>query len=350
MNHTSELPLSEPSCQNGEPLNLEIVRELVGDLRNPRPMIYFVDLIVSAGMGWMLLGVSILGHPSWGQWPCFVMSLFLLYRALAFVHELFHQQRMKAFRFVWHVAIGIPLLIPFLLYLPIHQRHHSSETYGTVQDGEYEELHGRCISMTLKLFAMNLVVPFALLIRFGVLTPLSVLWPTVRREIIPSFIHLALRLPYKAPEIKAGDQRECYAVEAACMFVAWGLVALIGSEHTALFAWWAGLVIGVTILNTVRGLCSTHLYVEKPVGRGAREQLLDSINITGGNWLITELFCPVGLRYHALHHIAPYIPYHELGKAHFRLIQKLPADSEYHRASVSTLWYGWKRLKQSSNT
>ncbi len=39
---------------------------------------------------------------------------------------------------------------------------------------------------------------------------------------------------------------------------------------------------------------------------------------------------PVGLRYHALHHLFPFLPYHNLGKAHARLIARLPAGSPYH--------------------
>jgi fatty acid desaturase len=74
------------------------------------------------------------------------------------------------------------------------------------------------------------------------------------------------------------------------------------------------------------------------------EQVADSINITGQTWL-TVLMFPVGLRYHALHHLFPFLPYHNLGKAHRRLMAQLPADSPYrlvnHRSyfgAVATLW------------
>jgi hypothetical protein len=38
-------------------------------------------------------------------------------------------------------------------------------------------------------------------------------------------------------------------------------------------------------------------------------------------------FFPLGLRYHALHHLFPSLPYHALGTAHRRLIVALPPDS-----------------------
>ena len=45
------------------------------------------------------------------------------------------------------------------------------------------------------------------------------------------------------------------------------------------------------------------------------------------------LWAPVGLRYHALHHLLPSLPYHSLGEAHRRLSAHLGAGSTYARAS-----------------
>ena len=44
---------------------------------------------------------------------------------------------------------------------------------------------------------------------------------------------------------------------------------------------------------------------------------------------MTPLLAPVGLRYHALHHLMPAIPYHSLGKVHRALLTELPAGSAY---------------------
>ena len=51
--------------------------------------------------------------------------------------------------------------------------------------------------------------------------------------------------------------------------------------------------------------------------------------------LFTALLFPVGLRYHALHHLFPSPLYRALGEAHRRLLQALPVDSPY-RCTIRT--------------
>jgi fatty acid desaturase len=41
------------------------------------------------------------------------------------------------------------------------------------------------------------------------------------------------------------------------------------------------------------------------------------------------LVAPVGLRYHALHHWIPSLPYHNLGRTHRRLVAALASDGPY---------------------
>ena len=56
---------------------------------------------------------------------------------------------------------------------------------------------------------------------------------------------------------------------------------------------------------------------------------LNTYNYTKGGILI-DLLYNTGLRYHALHHYLPQIPYHNLPKAHRILVQNLAPDSLYH--------------------
>ena len=71
------------------------------------------------------------------------------------------------------------------------------------------------------------------------------------------------------------------------------------------------------------------------------EQLLDSCTISPDSLTgrmhtrialtLRTLVAPVGLRYHALHHWIPSLPYHNLGRAHRRLVTALTADAPYGR-------------------
>ena len=47
--------------------------------------------------------------------------------------------------------------------------------------------------------------------------------------------------------------------------------------------------------------------------------------------LLTAAAAPVGLRYHALHHFLPTVPYHSLGLLHQRLEAELGQDSPYRQ-------------------
>jgi fatty acid desaturase len=73
------------------------------------------------------------------------------------------------------------------------------------------------------------------------------------------------------------------------------------------------------------------------------KQLVDSVNFPERPWF-TELWGPIGTRYHALHHLFPRLPYHNLGKAHRRLTEGLPADSVYHQTSEVSLTSAIKKL------
>ena len=57
----------------------------------------------------------------------------------------------------------------------------------------------------------------------------------------------------------------------------------------------------------------------------------ESVNVPPPG-LIAEIWAPVGLRYHALHHLMPSMPYHALPEAHRRLKAELGENSTYDGA------------------
>jgi fatty acid desaturase len=67
------------------------------------------------------------------------------------------------------------------------------------------------------------------------------------------------------------------------------------------------------------------------------EQVLDSSNFPDG---LAWLWAPLGLRYHAVHHLFPSLPYHTLGTAYRRLMQALPQDSAFRQTYRRSLFAG----------
>ena len=70
-------------------------------------------------------------------------------------------------------------------------------------------------------------------------------------------------------------------------------------------------------LNQVRTLVA-HLWENDGEPMSVTAQYLDSVNVPPPATL-PALWAPVGLRYHALHHLLPGVPYHNLGEAHRRI-------------------------------
>ena len=97
----------------------------------------------------------------------------------------------------------------------------------------------------------------------------------------------------------------------------------------------AGLFPLAALLNQIRTLVA-HLWANEGEPMTVTAQYLDSVNVPPPG-LMAGLWAPVGLRYHALHHLLPSVPYYALGEAHRRLSAELAPDSAYHNASYKGL-------------
>jgi fatty acid desaturase len=125
--------------------------------------------------------------------------------------------------------------------------------------------------------------------------------------------------------------------EVACWLWSWSLVALVvtgampaGAPLTA-----AGVLALMAGLNQLRTAVA-HAWESEGERMTLREQFLDTVNVPPPA-LLPILWAPVGLRYHALHHLMPRLPYHNLAAAHRRLVATLPEGSDYRRVEQREL-------------
>jgi fatty acid desaturase len=155
--------------------------------------------------------------------------------------------------------------------------------------------------------------------------------------------------PYYRKRFPARDEGHLVLAEALCfaylvvMAVLFWLGVITSTHLLKAYV----LLCGALTLNWVRNLAA-HRYGNRGERVSHIEQFSDSINITGQTWLTMLLF-PVGLRYHALHHLLPALPYHNLGKAHQRLSKALPPDSPYHAACRSSFFATAAELWRSAS-
>ena len=317
----------------------EAVHAIPLALFRPSPGVYWVDMLASAGLGWTSLVLAVVAD-RWSRAAFLLIAVAALYRAVLFIHEITHRagRDLTAFASVWNALVGVPLLVPSFLYEGVHTDHHRQSCYGTEADPEYLPFGRRSPALIIGSTLASLLAPLALAVRFGVLVPLCWAIPAVRRLTAERWSALVVNPRYvrRAPIGRAGRVEEA----AACV-VLWLSVGLWWSGRLPASAlWcWAAVSAAVSGINAIRTL-TAHRYDHDSGELSMIEQLLDSCTIADRGRVFTRfagachaLVAPVGLRYHALHHWIPALPYHNLGRVHRVLASTLRPDAPY-RATV----------------
>ena len=306
--------------------------DLTRDLSTARPGIYWPDMLVSAAIGYAALAGAILLENSALAVVSGVVAALALYRALLFIHELthIHKNALPGFRFVWNLIVGIPMLTPSFMYEGVHTLHHARTRYGTADDPEYLPL-ALMKPWSLPLFILvALLAPPLLLIRSAILVPLGALIPPLRTLVWERVSALSINPDFRRRPPEGAFKRMVFWQELGASVWA---IALLASTQ---FIGWRPLLIALgvfsltAVLNQLRTLVA-HLWENEGEAMTVTAQYLDSVNVPPPGAL-PGLWAPVGLRYHALHHLLPSMPYHSLAEAHRRLSAHLDAGSTYERA------------------
>lgn len=315
--------------------------ELSRDISTARPEIYWPDMLLSTAIGYGALFGAIRaamgGEAAWIVVALGIASALALYRALLFIHELthIHETALPGFRFIWNLLVGIPMLIPSFMYEGVHTLHHARTRYGTVEDPEYLPL-ALMKPWTLPVFLLLAVLlPVGLLIRSALLVPLGALIPPLRRLVWERVSSLSINPDFRRRPPEGTFRTMVFWQELGASL--WALFLLWSAWNRD----WRPLAVGVAVvsltavLNQVRTLVA-HLWANDGDAMTVTGQYLDSVNVPPPG-LLGELWAPVGLRYHALHHLLASVPYHSYPEAHRRLVAQLGTDSTYDKANYPGL-------------
>jgi fatty acid desaturase len=196
--------------------------------------------------------------------------------------------------------------------------------------------------MTIAFALESVLIPAVLLLRFLILAPLGFLSPHLENWLIVHASSLVINVRYCRAVTPALRQR--VRLQSLAILLLWGpVIALItaGVLPWRVLTLWFAVSSTASFINTIRAL-GAHAYESSGEALDRRAQLLDSIDTPGALW--TELWAPVGLRYHALHHYFPGIPYHNLPRAYQQLMNTPPISTAYRSMSSPSLPHSLQRL------
>ena len=112
-------------------------RLAVAGLQNPKPSIFWSDLLLSAVVGWGAFAVAVVSSRPWLVVAALFVSVILLYRGMCFAcTDIINipPGLLSGFETVWNLLFGISLLLLSYMYVGVHQDHHRLATDGTNRD------------------------------------------------------------------------------------------------------------------------------------------------------------------------------------------------------------------------
>ncbi|MCR9117628.1 MAG: fatty acid desaturase, partial [bacterium] len=194
---------------------------------------------------------------------------------------------------------------------------------------------GNCLQL-IAYFLFVIAFPGLVLMRF-ILAPLTFISRPIREFTLRRLSSFTFNWRYERT-VEPAQRFRFAALELACCaraLIIPGAVLFGVTEPTRVLQLYL-LGASVVMLNQLRQLADHHFE-----GDGERQTMSqhvqDSCNYVGRDPL-TWLMFPFSIQYHALHHLFPSLPYHNLAFAHQHLLSELPADSPYRDLTQPGWW------------
>jgi fatty acid desaturase len=170
----------------------------------------------------------------------------------------------------------------------------------------------------------------AVLVRWGVLAPLGAVFPKVRTLAWERFSSLSINPDFRRRAPETEEQRRWFAWQQVGASL-WAMFLI----STPFWLGWKPIAVAfavasaVAVFNQLRTLVA-HLWENDGDRLTVTAQYLDSVNVPHP---LAAIWAPVGLRYHATHHLLPSLPYHSLHEAHRRITAHFSGpEATYHGA------------------
>jgi fatty acid desaturase len=317
------------------------------DFFQVKPFQYWFDFLTSVVFAYTASTVYLVAPLfSWAQIVAFPLAAFWLYRLGSLVHEVAHLQHgeMRGFKVAWNLIVGVMTLSPSPFFTRHHRDHHTRRHYGTPQDPEYVSNVCQPGSWKSMLFYGGKVAlfPLAVFLRF-LLAPLSFLHPRLREFVLRRGSSLTMNWRYER-KLNPFDRWAITSVELLC----WIRATMIPLGIVLGMSSWTRLPLLYLLAVTTLALNQMRLLADHQLHSGGEQldmddHLRDSCNYPHRDFL-TWLFFPFAIRYHALHHLFPTLPYHNLSAAHRYLSGQLPAGSVYHSLEQPSWWSVAKKV------
>ncbi|MDR3501698.1 MAG: fatty acid desaturase [Legionella sp.] len=306
----------------------EYYRSHMQHLKKINKTIYWLDLFLTALFAWTLFVLACQTKNMFLSIVFLGMSSIFFYRGLSFVHEVTHHApHIKGYRVAWNLLFGMAFLYPSYVY-ENHLLHHRMDHYGSSKDAEYFIINKKLSGLFRFLFWGQFVMPAKLIIR-------SLIFPLVFiSEKFSNFYEMHLCGFYLNPEYEKKPlskriKKNLYKEDLRCTLFAYMILGLIFAHQLPAYIilYWYSAAFILSFINSIRVVVCTHNY-NYLSPRDRAEQIIDTFTLDKG-LILPGLIAPIGLRYHALHHLFPGIPYHSLGKAHRMVCEAFPNNTAY---------------------